>query len=460
MQSPPRALALEATAPRPSLGAATPAPRRRRLAVLLTGPRPSSAETADRWLIQLRWAAVAGMIATTAAGRALVPGLALGPLALGIAGITAMNLGWTWAVRRAQPEAAGPRAALPARELVGAQLAGDVLAVAWMLYFSGGIENPFAGFLAFHLALSGLLCPRRTTLSIGLLTLAAIAVLLHAPPLPLASAPLGQAAIRQLGDLVSLTSLTLFLGFFVVVYAHRLEDIRHQGVRNERLAMVGRMASGMSHELSTPLATILLASRDLVDVAREGDAGETARLAGTIAGEAQRASDIIGLVRGQIRADQRLEALELTAFVRDLAQEELQRLGYRGEIALEAPRPVTARVLRAALRQVLVNVLTNAVEATANAPRRRIEVSVLDRADAVEIAVSDSGPGVSAEIEARLGEPFQTTKESQGGMGLGLYISSVMAARMNAVLRVDSAEAGGAKVTLAFRHDRAGQDGG
>lgn len=405
------------------------------------------------------------MIATTATGRMLVPGLDLGPLALGIAGITAINLGWTWAVRRAQPEGAGSRAsagarAEPARELTRAQLMGDVLAVAWMLWFSGGLENPFAGFLTFHLALSGLLCARRTTLLVGLLTLAALGVLLGAPPLPLASAPIGEAAIQKLGDLVSLASLTLFLGFFGVVYAHRLEDIRHQSVRNERLAMVGRMVGGMSHELSTPLATILLASRDLVDVAREGNADEAARLSQTIAGEAQRASDIIGLVRGQIRLDQRLEALELTGFVRGLARGELARLGYRGELAFDTPRPLSARVLRPALHQVLVNVLTNAVEATANAPRRRIEVSVQALADAVEIAVSDSGPGVSAEIEGRLGEPFQTTKESQGGMGLGLYISSVMAARMNAVLRVESAEVGGAKVTLTLGRGDAAQDGG
>jgi len=454
--------------------------RRRRLAVLLTGPKPSSDETADRWLIQLRWGAIAGMIATTAAGKALVPGLELAPLAAGLAGIAAINLGWAWLVRGAAARAreaaalvaaaaaaapvataAPPDAPAPeAEKLTRAQIIGDVVAVTWMLWFSGGLQSPFAAFLTFQIALSGLLCSRRTTVWVGLLTLLAIAALIPAPSLPLASAPLGAERIRQLGLVASLAALSLFLGFFVVVYGHRLEELREQSVRNERMAMVGRMVGGISHELSTPLATILLASRDLVDVARETGSEEATRLAETVAGEAQRASEIISLVRGQIRPDQRLEAVELAGFVEQVTRAELKRLGYQGEVVFDAPRPVRARVLRSALRQVLVNVVTNAVEAMAATPARRIEVQVEERGDLVEIAVSDSGPGFSAAMEGRLGEPFQTTKEPQGGMGLGLYISSVMAARMNAVLRVESAVARGATVTLCLHRGAADEGEG
>lgn len=427
---------------------------RRRLAVLLSGPKPPSWETADRWLVQLRWVAIAGMIATTVAGRKLVPDLRLGPLVLGIAAITLGNLAWTWRVGRVPRSTGGELSARePVRELVHAQLVGDVIANAWMLWFSGGLENPFAGFLTFHIALSGLLCASRTTVLLALLTLSAIGVLANAPPLPLTSAPLGDERIRQLGDLVSLTSLTLFLGFFVVLFAHRLEELRQQGQRNERLAMLGRMVGGMSHELSTPLATILLASGDLVDLVRETGSEEAAAMAETVAGEARRASDIISLMRGQIRLDQRMESVELTRFVRDLVRAELGRLGYRGEVAFDTPRPVRANVLRPALQQVLVNLLANAVEATADTSSPRLLVSVDERGDVCEIAVSDNGPGLSPEIAGRLGEPFQTTKMSSGGMGLGLYISSMMASRMNAVLRMESVETGGAKVTLCLRLD-------
>jgi two-component system, sensor histidine kinase RegB len=448
---------LDTTPEHQTKSSSAPPPSRRRLAVLLSGPKPPSWETADRWLIQLRWTAIAGMVATTVASRKLVPDLRLGPLVAGIAAITLGNLAWTWHVRRAPRPAGGE---LPARGLVRAQLVGDVLANAWMLWFSGGLENPFAGFLTFHIALSGLLCARGTTVLLALLTLSAIGVLAGAPPLPLASAPLGGERIRQLGDLVSLTSLTLFLGFFVVVFAHRLDELRQQNLRNERLAMLGRMVGGMSHELSTPLATILLASRDLVDVARETGSEDAATLAETVAGEARRASDIISLMRGQIRLDQRMESVELTRFVRELVEAELGRLGYGGELAFDTPRPLRANVLRPALQQVLTNLLANAVEATSDTALPRLWVSVEQSGEVCEIAVSDNGPGLCPEIAGRLGEPFQTTKTSQGGMGLGLYISSMMASRMNAVLRMESVETGGAKVTLCLRLDAtAGAEG-
>jgi C4-dicarboxylate-specific signal transduction histidine kinase len=71
-----------------------------------------------------------------------------------------------------------------------------------------------------------------------------------------------------------------------------------------------------------------------------------------------------------------------------------------------------------------------------------------DGPDHAEIIVDDSGPGFRADILARLGEPFQTTKDRQGGMGLGLYVSSVLLDRMNGTLFVSNIEEGGARVTI------------
>jgi two-component system sensor kinase FixL len=73
------------------------------------------------------------------------------------------------------------------------------------------------------------------------------------------------------------------------------------------------------------------------------------------------------------------------------------------------------------ITQVLVNLLRNAIEATAAAGRRAIAVRAEARTGYAEIAVRDSGPGVSDEQRTRLFEPFATTKEE--GMGLGLSIS-------------------------------------
>src|SRR6185436_13786846 len=114
----------------------------------------------------------------------------------------------------------------------------------------------------------------------------------------------------------------------------------------------------------------------------------------------------------------------------DFAARELDRLGFAGERVLPAPEPLPMPVLKAGLAQVLKNVLTNAVEAISSASPKVAKPRI-------EISVRDNGPGIEPDVLDRLGEPFQTTKEAKGGMGLGLYVSSVLAGRMGGDLRVD-----------------------
>jgi two-component system, sensor histidine kinase RegB len=415
--------------------------------VLLAGTRPPSEETADSWLIRLRWVAVAGMLVTTLVARRLVPALPTRPLLITVAAIAALNAFWmVWVYRRAtseQPPYMGP------------QIVGDVLALSVVLWFAGGVDNPFAVFLTFQIVLAGLLCTATTALAVTGLTLIAVGILSFATPLPLDSAPLGPARVQHIADLMAVAALSGFSGFFVFVFVQRMQDLRRENERNEKLAMLGRLVGGMSHELNTPLATILLASRDLVEVGRESANQEVQSLAQTIADESQRAADIIGLMRGHVRPGQLNETVDLSTFVADFATRELDRLRFGGERVLPAPeQPLAMPVLKAGLAQVLKNVLTNAVEAVSSAKvdAPRIEVNVAAApGNRVEISVRDNGPGIDPELLDRLGEPFQTTKEARGGMGLGLYMSSVLAGRMGGELRMDTPEGGGTRVTLSLK---------
>jgi len=418
--------------------------RRSRFGVFLSAPLTSPAQAKDRWLVQLRWLAVAGMTATVITAWLLVPRLRLLPLLGVLAGIVATNVGWARLVRRAREAGSG--------EYLSPQITFDVVLLTALLWFSGGLHNPFAIFLTFQIALAGALCDGRTTARVGAVTVISTVALAFAPRLPLEAAPLGAAPLEMLGRLAAIASLGLFLGTFVVVYARKLTEVRETSERNERLALLGRLVGGMSHELATPLGTILLGSRDLAEMTRESSP-EAAELAGAIAAEAERATDIIGLVRGHIRPDQRAENVDLSALVAEIAKRELDRLGFAGARVISAPEPVPAAVLRVALGQVLRNLLANAVHATDEArppEERRIEVEVAARGDLAEVSVTDNGPGFSPEIAGRLGEPFQTTKEEAGGLGLGLYVSTVLARQMRASLRAEDAEGGGARVTLTL----------
>jgi two-component system sensor histidine kinase RegB len=414
--------------------------RRPRLAIFLSAPLSSRAEGKDRWLVQLRWLALGGMSATVITARLLVPGLRVLPL-LGVLGAVGLaNLGWTRALGRPHE-----------RDLLAPQIALDVALVTALLWFSGGLSNPFAIFLTFHIALAGALCDGRVTARVALAAVAGAVLLAWAPRLPLEGAPLGAAPVEVLGRLVSIVSLGLFLGGFALVHARRLAELRAQSERNERLAMVGRLASGLSHELATPLGTVLLGSRDLAELTRDSD-GEIAGLAAAIAGEAERAGEIIHLLRGQVRPDS-VEVVDLARVVPDLARRELDRVGFTGARVVTATAPVRAPVLRVALGQILRNLLANAAHAVAerHGPGEgRIEIAVIAHGARAEVSVTDDGPGFAAEIAGRLGEPFTTTKDVGEGLGLGLHVSATLARQMSAALRAEDAEGGGARVTLSL----------
>lgn len=407
--------------------------------VLVTTGLPTT-DPAGRWLVQLRWVAIVGMSATVLVADRLVSGIHVETLLSVIGALALLNVAWMVAVRRDE------RAGGEAGGWVVAQIVGDVVGLSVVLWLAGGLQNPFVAFMAFQIALAGLLCTPRATLAVGVVTIGAILLLSQAGPLPEVS-----RSHDLLAKLASLVSLCGFVAVFVSVYAQRLERLRQQNARNERLATLGRLVGSMSHELNTPLNTILVASQDLERFGADLSSEEGRELAQAIGSEARRAHEIIGLVRGHLSADQHQEEVELCELVRTIAEQELDRLEYSGKRVFDLSPPVRVTVVQAALVQVLVNLLTNAAEASKLTRRPRIEVAVHNREHGpVEVSVEDRGPGFSPEILSRLGEPFQTTKEGVGGTGLGLYVSARLAGRMGAALRVQSVPGGGARVTLSI----------
>lgn len=405
----------------------------------------SSEDPADRWLVVLRFVAVGGMAATIILADRFVEGLEITKIMTVLLAIGASNVAWLtllWTRGRSQRKDDVERPI--GRRYVELQLAVDVLSLGAMLWFAGGITNPFIVFLPFQIALAGLLCTPRATLGITGLTLLVTVLLTLAPPLPDLPDALTRAATAA-----GVSSFALLLGAFVAVYAARLSQLRSESARNERLAVLGRLVGSMSHELNTPLATILLLSRDLERFRSEMSADEVGEVVRSIVGEAERANDIVGLVRGHVGADQAAEPIELCAFVEELAKAELDRLGFTGERRFDLDPPLSVPVMKRALVQVVANLLRNAAEASLLRRRKRITVSVKKHDDGrVAIAIEDRGPGFTPDVLSRLGEPFQTTKEAQGGMGLGLYVSALLAKQMGATLTAEALRGGGARMTL------------
>jgi two-component system NtrC family sensor kinase len=224
-----------------------------------------------------------------------------------------------------------------------------------------------------------------------------------------------------------------------------LERIRHA----ERLSTLGKLASSIAHELGNPINVIsgyasMLSSGELTP--------EAAASAGkAITEQSQRMSAIIAQVLQYSSArPTRREIIEIRtlvkkalSFVRMTAKKNRVRLRLQGESDW-----ASAEIDPGKLLQVLINLLTNGIQAmpnggtlTVGVKRRHIEHPKDPRAVPGEylcISVRDEGVGISAEEQALIFEPFFTTKSDDEGTGLGLWISQGIAREHNGFIEVES----------------------
>jgi C4-dicarboxylate-specific signal transduction histidine kinase len=204
-----------------------------------------------------------------------------------------------------------------------------------------------------------------------------------------------------------------------------LESLQQQIIRQERLAAIGVLLSGIAHELNNPLQAISGFSEIL-----QRNTGLPADVRDDLAiiqKESRRASAIIRNVsrfsRQQTARPSAVMLADLIASVLELRQRRLQEQGIALEVDDAATRP--ARAVFTELQQVLLNFLINAEQAiTTAAPAvRRIVIRSRDAGDRVRLEVEDTGPGIAPEDESKLFQPFFTTKPLGEGTGLGLSVS-------------------------------------
>ncbi|XKH38532.1 ATP-binding protein [Azospirillum doebereinerae] len=245
-----------------------------------------------------------------------------------------------------------------------------------------------------------------------------------------------------------------------------LREAQAELVQAGKLAALGQLAAGVGHELNQPLAAIRSYAhngRKLIGLGRveeaEGNLGKIADLT------ARMANITNHLKRFARRPDSRLGAVELGPVVQgalSLFGNRLREEAVGVELALpdadaESGAPLRVRAEEVRLEQVLVNLLSNALDAVAGAPVRRIliraemvEKGKGEEGDAVRIEVRDSGPGIAAEPVGQIFDPFFTTKPVGTGLGLGLSISYNIVRDFGGVLSVAESGPGGTAFVLTL----------
>ena len=217
-----------------------------------------------------------------------------------------------------------------------------------------------------------------------------------------------------------------------------------------RLATIGEMAAGIAHELNQPLTAIANYSQACERMLSQPRPDTQAlRMAlGEITSQAVRASQIIGRLRTLARShEMRREPTDVNSMVTEvaaLAGADARARDVQVVLNLDPALP-TVVLDPVQIQHVLLNLLRNATEAVAAVPsgERRVTIrSALTPVKELELAVCDTGPGITDDIRARVFDPFFSTKD--GGTGLGLPISHSIVRAHGGALGYRHNESGGA----------------
>lgn len=202
---------------------------------------------------------------------------------------------------------------------------------------------------------------------------------------------------------------------------------RERHAQADRIIAIQTLTAGLAHEVRNPLNAAKL-QLELLDrrLRREHDDPRLTEPSALAAQEIQRLTqllnDFLAFARPpELHLEDR-DIEDLVRYICDVERAGAQARGARLELVPSAS-PVNARVDAAKMQQIIGNLVRNAVEAvTANG---QVTVSVEATHDEVTIRVEDNGPGIPADVQARIYEPFFSTKESGTGLGMSIVHSLV-----------------------------------
>ncbi len=399
-------------------------------------------------LIQLRWLAVGGQLATILGVQfGFGAALPLTEMLSLVAALSLFNLVSWLRFRTAKGDIANG-------ELFTGLLV-DVALLSALLYFSGGISNPFIFLYLLQVAVGAVLLKTRYIWAIVVLTCACFVVLtLWHKPLILPDLVGPTLSLHYIGGLVVCFALNAAL---LVTFIHRissnlrqrdarLADLRQRAAEEEHIVRMGLLATGAAHELGTPLATLSVIL---------GDWSHSAPLANdpvlldeikTMQLQLQRCKTIVSgilMSTGEVRGEASV-ATTLHLFLDQLVDDwrsarPMQVLDYARSNLLD--RPI---ISDSALKQMVGNVLDNGIDA---APFKPLQLRVECDNNWLTLNIRDAGPGFSPEMLANFAKPYYSTK-GRPGSGLGLFLSVNVARTLGGRIEAQNKAGGGAEVVI------------
>jgi two-component system, sensor histidine kinase RegB len=416
------------------------------------------------WLVRLHWGAVVGQSLAIAVVSAFgIIHLRLGALAVILGAEVLANLTLDLWCRRA---------AEVRESAIAWTMFVDAVMITVILSFSGSYSNPFSTLYLVNVALAAVLLRPAWAWALLAGSLGLFGALFALDSLKHHGFALSEYDHMELmrlhmqGMWVAFAIAAVFLVYIAVrvtsalkARERELAEERGLSARKDKVAALATLAAGAAHELSTPLATIAVVTRELERAVDKAGGPQGAREdLDLIRQQLGRCQDILQqmsahagenagepLVRRPLREwiDAALAALPDRERVQVLGN------GLAGEL-VEGPSRGLARALRSLIK--------NAVQASPlGAP---VEVRLSGAEGEVRVEVVDRGPGMEGTVLSRAGEPFFTTKSPGEGMGLGLFLTRTLVEQIGGHLELESAPGGGTTARLRLPAALAIQNGG
>lgn len=327
------------------------------------------------------------------------------------------------------------------------QLSIDVLAIAALLFFTGGASNPFAWFFLIPLIIAATVLPAIATWLMAALTTGCYTLLMFF------FLPLGSGDHLQHSDNFAQHVFGMWFGFvlsaaliawFVTGMAQTLKErdialarAREQALRDEQLVALGTLATGAAHELGTPLATMAILSGELQRLALEDSVKRKLQILRDQIERCKRALSVISASAGEVRAESG-SLVPVQKFLDQVIEGwHRQRMQGSLETAVQAGSPAARIINEYTLHQSLINLLNNAADVS-SAP---VALQASWDRQQLSIDILDNGPGLHPGVVSRLEQHKTTDKE--WGMGLGLFLTHATVQRLGGEIALFDRDSGG-----------------
>ncbi|MEP1230922.1 MAG: ActS/PrrB/RegB family redox-sensitive histidine kinase [Litorimonas sp.] len=336
------------------------------------------------------------------------------------------------------------------------QLGFDIWQLALLLWFTGGMINPFAILFLAPIVTAATTLSYRVLFSLSAFSaILSFGLLFNYHPLPWE--PAGSFELPFTFRLGLWLSIAVSSGITAVYIWRATRESRKMAsaltatesmlAQEQKLSALGGLAAAAAHELGTPLATIQIIAKEMSrELPEDSPLGEDARL---MLLQTQRCRGILEQlsIRGDA-GDVIHDVLSVEALLEEAAE---PFIGLGKDISITTEGADGRLELRR--QPELIYGLKNYIENAVNFANRRVELSAFWTEQELKITIDDDGRGFDAAIKNKLGQPYVTRRKNNneaGGLGLGVFIASTLIERTNGRVTFSDSPTGGARVSLRW----------